>query len=74
MGYEYSIPNIAQGRFINMIRTPSKQWGMCDNYSETTLLEVMVTKPIDLFRYFPDFSLLSNTGYPLNVTFYFHQM
>ena len=21
---------IAQGRFINMIRTPSKQWGMCD--------------------------------------------
>ena len=22
---------IAQGRFINMIRTPSKQWGMCDN-------------------------------------------
>ena len=22
---------IAQGRFINMIRTPSKQWGVCDN-------------------------------------------
>ena len=23
---------IAQGRFINMIRTPSKQWGVCDKY------------------------------------------
>ena len=22
---------IAQGQFINIIRTPSKQWGMCDN-------------------------------------------
>ena len=22
---------IAQGRFINIIRTPSKQWGVCDN-------------------------------------------
>ena len=24
---------IAQGRFINIIRTPSKQWGMCDKGS-----------------------------------------
>ena len=23
---------IAQGRFINIIRTPSKQWGVCDKY------------------------------------------
>ena len=23
---------IAQGRFISKSRTPSKQWGMCDNY------------------------------------------
>ena len=31
MGYEYSLPNMnRQGRFINMIRTPSKQWGVCD--------------------------------------------
>ena len=27
---------IAQGRFINMIRTPSKQWGVCDNVNEHT--------------------------------------
>ena len=29
MGYEYSLPK--QGRFISIIRTPSKQWGMCYN-------------------------------------------
>ena len=27
---------IAQGRFTNMILTPSKQWGMCDNKYVTT--------------------------------------
>ena len=28
---------IAQGRFINMIRTPSKQWGVCDKSNNVTL-------------------------------------
>ena len=27
---------IAQGRFINMIRTPSKQWSVCDNFGNVT--------------------------------------
>ena len=29
---------IAQGRFLNMIRTPSKQWGVCDNDIRHTLV------------------------------------
>ena len=35
MGYEYSLTNLnrprGQGQFINISRTPSKQWGVCDN-------------------------------------------
>ena len=27
---------IAQGRFTNMILTPSKQWGVCDNHNNST--------------------------------------
>ena len=30
---------IAQGRFINMIRTPSKQWGECDEISKLDIVE-----------------------------------
>ena len=33
MGYQYSLPNLNhQGRFISIIRTPSKQWGVCDDW------------------------------------------
>ena len=29
---------IAQGRFTNMIRTPSKQWGVCDNWPDRIIM------------------------------------
>ena len=53
MGYEYSIQNLnrpCQGRFTNMILTPSKQWGVCDNvyidmnFTETEILSFSVMK------------------------------
>ena len=33
---------IAQGRFINIIRTPSKQWGMCDNSEDSLCANLRV--------------------------------
>ena len=40
MGYEYSLQNMNRpGRFINMIRTPSKQWGVCDKISKLDIME-----------------------------------
>ena len=37
MGYEYSLQNM--NRFINMIRTSSKQRGMCDKISKLEIVE-----------------------------------
>ena len=33
---------IAQGRFMNMIHTPSKQWGMCDKHLRHTMTFVII--------------------------------
>ena len=31
LDYEYSLQNFTQGRFTNIILTPLKEWGVCDN-------------------------------------------
>ena len=55
---------IAQGRFINMIRTPSKQWGVCDKHTtHTDTFSCMITQKVKRVLWY--FRLIS--GHVFNV-------
>ena len=51
MGYEYYQTWIAQGRFINMIRTPSKQWGVCYKLHNRFLFQLPIHAPYSRLVY-----------------------
>ena len=44
----------AQGRFTNIIRTPSKQWGVCDKFTSTFIKQAifMISIPSLIYYFF----------------------